>query len=287
MSIPLSSITKWSNLLRRHGPCSSALIACTEESCDTVPPSERASSQTRHAPELNKVADHDCSVEPSQLPIRLATFTLGVDYTPSYACVCSVPRTSFLPDHKSSPQPSNVSACVLVQHCPTMDAELIAPNTLTALVDGYTTNQEITFWVRCHDRHLQNITIVDNDGEKLFYVEGRGAYKSWTFRRPVKDPSGNPVFDLRRYGMDIKMRWFVDDASGIKIAELSHKSFFTRAHTAIDAQLFKEDVRVEMRPRDFSAATTYVNVHGSIIAEISLHMGTIYGTDTSSLSGPC
>jgi uncharacterized protein YxjI len=168
-----------------------------------------------------------------------------------------------------------------------MDAHLSAPATSTTLIDGYQTTQETTFWVRCHDRHLQNITLVDQDGEKLFYVEGRGAYKSWTFRRPVKDPSGRPVFDLRRYGVDIKMRWFVDDADGKKIAELSHKNFFTRAHTAIDAQIFKEDVRVEMRPRDFSAATTYVNIQGAIIAEISLHMGMIYETDTSSLSVQC
>jgi hypothetical protein len=153
-----------------------------------------------------------------------------------------------------------------------MDAQLTAPTTPITLIDGYTTDQEIIFWVRCHDRHLQNITIVDNDGENLFYVEGRGAYKSWTSRRPVKDPSGNPVFDLRRYATDVKIRWFVDDADGTKIAELSHKNFFTRAHTAIDAHVFKEDVRVEMRPRDFSAATTYVNVNGSTIAEINLHM---------------
>ena len=166
-----------------------------------------------------------------------------------------------------------------------MDAHLSAPPTPTTLNSGHLTTEETTLWVRCHDRHLQNITIISNSGEKLFSVSGRGAYKSWTFRRPVKDPSGNPVFDLRRYGMDIKMRWFVDDADGNKIAELSHKNFFTRAHTAIDAQIFKGDVRVEMRPRDFSAATTYVNVDGAIIAEIGLHMGTIYGMDTSFFSG--
>jgi hypothetical protein len=153
-----------------------------------------------------------------------------------------------------------------------MDAHLTAPTTPTTLIDGYTTDEEVIFWVRCHDRHLQNITIADNSGEKLFYVEGRGAYKSWTFRRPLKDPSSAPVFDLRRYGTDIKFRWFVDDANGNKIAELSHKNFFTRAHTAIDAHVFKDDVRAEMRPRDFSAATTYVNVNGAIIAEINLHM---------------
>ena len=153
-----------------------------------------------------------------------------------------------------------------------MDAHLSAPTTPTTLIEGHQTTEETTFWVRCHDRHLQNITIVSNAGDKLFYVEGRGAYKSWTFRRPVKDALGNPVFDLRRYGTDIKFRWFVDDAHGTKIAELSHKNFFTRAHTAIDAHVFKDNVRVEMRPRDFSAATTYVNVEGSIIAEINLHM---------------
>lgn len=153
-----------------------------------------------------------------------------------------------------------------------MDAQLSAPATSTTLVPGYITDQETTFWVRCHDRHLQHTTIVGDDGDKLFYVDGPGAYKSWTFRRPLKNSTGQPVFDLRRYGADIKMRWFVDDVNGNKIAELSHKNFFTRAHTAIDANIFKDDVRVEMRPRDFVATTTYVNVNGAIIAEITLHM---------------
>lgn len=153
-----------------------------------------------------------------------------------------------------------------------MDTQLSAPGTSVTLVAGYETKEETTLWVRCHDRHLQYSTIVGDDGEKLFYVDGPGAYKSWTFRRPVKDSSGQRIFDLRRYGADVKMRWFVEDSKGNKIAELSHKNFFTRAHTAIDAHLCKEDVRVEMRPRDFSAATTYVNVDGAIIAEITLHM---------------
>lgn len=52
-----------------------------------------------------------------------------------------------------------------------MDAHLTAPTTPTTLIDGYTTDEEVIFWVRCHDRHLQNITIADNSGEKLFYVE--------------------------------------------------------------------------------------------------------------------
>lgn len=41
----------------------------------------------------------------------------------------------------------------------------------------------------------------------------------------------------------------------------------------INAHVFKDDVRVEVRPRDFPATTTtYVNVDGSIIAEINLQM---------------
>lgn len=156
-----------------------------------------------------------------------------------------------------------------------MDAQLSAPATPVILVAGYESNEETTFWVRCHDRHLQHSTMIGDDGEKKFYVDGPGAYKSWTFRRPVKDHSGQRLFDLRRYGADVKLRWLVEDPSGNKIAELSHKKFFTRAHTAIDACIFREgsaDVRVEMRPRDYAATTTYVNVNGAIIAEITLHV---------------
>lgn len=153
-----------------------------------------------------------------------------------------------------------------------MDAELRAPTSPVCLTEGNMTEQESVFWVRCHDRHLQHTTIAANDGEKLFYVEGKGGYRSWTFRRPLKDALGRPVFDLRRYATDPKMRWFVDDPNGNKIAELSHKKFFTSAHTAIDANIFSSGALVEMRPRDAMAATTYINIGGVTIAEISLHM---------------
>ena len=134
------------------------------------------------------------------------------------------------------------------------------------------TKQETVFWVRCHDRHLQHTTIATNDGEKLFYVDGKGAYRSWSIRRPLKDALGHPVFELRRYGADPKMRWCVEDSNGNKIAELGHKKFFTSSHTAIDAKIFSSGALVEMRPRDVMAATTYINIGSATIAEISVHM---------------
>ena len=154
-----------------------------------------------------------------------------------------------------------------------MDAELRSPATPVCLTEGnYTTEQETVFWVRCHDRHLQQTTIAANDGEKLFYVEGNGAYRSWTFRRPLKNATGLPVFDLRRYATDPKMRWFVDDPNGTKIAELGHTKFFTSEHTAIDARILASGALVEMRPRDAMASTVYVNIGDVTIAEISMHM---------------
>jgi hypothetical protein len=56
-----------------------------------------------------------------------------------------------------------------------MDAELQAPPSPVRLTEDYTTEQESVVWVRVHDRHLQEITIAGNDGEKLFSVEGPGA----------------------------------------------------------------------------------------------------------------
>ena len=153
-----------------------------------------------------------------------------------------------------------------------MDAELSAPSSPVCLIEGHMTEQEMVFWVRCHDRHLQHSTIATNDGEKLFYVEGRGAYHSLSLRRPLKDALGRPVFDLRRYPADPKMRWCVEDPDGNKIAELDHKKFFTSAHTAIDAKIFSSGALVEMRPRDVMAATTYINIGSATIAEISVHM---------------
>ena len=153
-----------------------------------------------------------------------------------------------------------------------MDAELSTPSSPVCLSEGHMTEHEMVFWVRCHDRHLQHATIATNDGEKLFYVEGKGAYRSWSIRRPLKDALGHPVFELRRYGADPKMRWCVEDSNGNKIAELGHKKFFTSAHTAIDAKIFSSGALVEMRPRDVMAATTYINIGSATIAEISVHM---------------
>lgn len=152
-----------------------------------------------------------------------------------------------------------------------MDAELRAPTSPVCLKKGNMTEREMVIWVRCHDRHLQHTTIAANDGEKLFYVDGKGAYRSLTFRRPLKDASGQPVFDLGRYATDLKMRWFVDDPHGHQIAELGHKKFFTSKHTAIDARIFGSGTLVEMRPRDAMASTVYVHIHDATIAEITLH----------------
>ncbi|KAJ5435069.1 hypothetical protein N7491_005664 [Penicillium cf. griseofulvum] len=91
-----------------------------------------------------------------------------------------------------------------------------------------------------------------------------------TLRRPLKDASGQPVFDLRR-----KIGWLVEDASGSKIAELCHNKFFTSQHTAIDGKILSSGVRVEMRPRDAMGITNYVNIGNATIAEISVHSNNI------------
>lgn len=117
---------------------------------------------------------------------------------------------------------------------------------------------------------LQEITIADNDSEKLFSVEGPGGYGSMTLRRPLKDASGRPVFDLRR-----KMGWHVEDASGNEIAELRQKKFFTSQHTAVDGKILSSGALVEMRPRDAMGITNYVNIGNVTIAEISVHLNNV------------
>ncbi|KAJ5533123.1 hypothetical protein N7494_009675 [Penicillium frequentans] len=152
-----------------------------------------------------------------------------------------------------------------------MDAELHGPPSPVSLLDGYITEQETVLWVRTFDRHLQNTTIATDDGERLFYVEGPGAYQSMSLRRHLKDASGNHVFDLRRYPSDPRMRWFVQEPNGNKLAELGHKKFFTSKHTAIDAKVLSTGTEVEMRPRDATGSTNYVNIGNVTIAEITLH----------------
>ncbi|OQE75626.1 hypothetical protein PENNAL_c0072G03105 [Penicillium nalgiovense] len=151
-----------------------------------------------------------------------------------------------------------------------MDAELQAPPSPVCLTEGHMTEQESVVWVRVHDRHLQDITIAGDNGEKLFSVEGPGGYSSMTLRRPLKDATGRPVFDLRR-----KIGWLVEDASGNKIAELCHNKFFTSQHTAINAKILSSGAVFEMRPRDAMGLTNYVNVGNVTIAEISVHSNNI------------
>ncbi|KAJ6086621.1 hypothetical protein N7467_005535 [Penicillium canescens] len=134
-----------------------------------------------------------------------------------------------------------------------MDAELQAPPTPVCLTEDHMTEQECVVWVRVHDRHLQEITIAGNDGEKLF-----------------SDASGRPVFDLRR-----KMGWHVEDASGNEIAALRHKKFFTPQHTAVDGKILSSGALVEMRPRDAMGITNYVNIGNVTIAEISVHLNNV------------
>ncbi|KAJ5306904.1 hypothetical protein PENANT_c003G08551 [Penicillium antarcticum] len=151
-----------------------------------------------------------------------------------------------------------------------MDAQLQAPPAPVFLSEGYTTEQESVMWVRVHDQHLQNIDIINNDGERLFSVEGPGGYSSMTLRRPLKDASGQPVFDLRR-----KLGWHAEDPDGNKIAEIAHKKFFTSKHTAVDAKILGSGAVVEMRPRDAMGLTNYFNIGNSTIAEISFHLNNI------------
>lgn len=152
-----------------------------------------------------------------------------------------------------------------------MDAELHGPPSPVSLLDGYITEQETVLWVRTFDRHLQNTTIATDDGERVFYIEGPGAYQSMSLRRSLKDASANHVFDLRRYPSDPRMRWFVQDPVGNKLAELGHKKFFTSKHTAIDAKILSTGTDFEMRPRDATGSTNYVNMGNITIAEITLH----------------
>ncbi|KAJ5766116.1 uncharacterized protein N7511_003732 [Penicillium nucicola] len=151
-----------------------------------------------------------------------------------------------------------------------MDAQLQAPPESVLLAKGYTTEQECVIWVRVHDQHLQKIDVINDHGERLFSVEGPGSYSSMTLRRPLKDASGQPVFDLRR-----KLGWHAEDLSGNHIAEVAHKKFFTSKHTAVDARILSSGAVVEMRPRDAMGLTNYVNIGNFTIAEISFHSNNI------------
>jgi hypothetical protein len=71
---------------------------------------------------------------------------------------------------------------------------------------------------------FSNVTVVDDKDQELFIGGGPGPMKSWSWRRQVKNKSGEPIFDLRHHGWAMKNLWTVESPEGHHLADLKHVS---------------------------------------------------------------
>jgi hypothetical protein len=134
-------------------------------------------------------------------------------------------------------------------------------------------SQEISIFVRCHDRLFSKVTVVDEKDQELFVGGGPGPMKSWSWRRQVKDTSGVPIFDLRHHGSGMKNLWTVESPDGHRMAELKHVSSARRSDidmVVTNGKDKEDDVVLQIRQKDQSAITTQVFFKSTCIAELQL-----------------
>lgn len=96
--------------------------------------------------------------------------------------------------------------------------------------------------------------------------------KSWSWRRQIKDTTGQPLFDLRHHGWAMKNLWTVERPGGGQVAELRHINPARRSDLDMVVKGIEggEDGVLEVRQKDHSAITTQVYFEDSCIAELLL-----------------
>lgn len=155
-----------------------------------------------------------------------------------------------------------------------MEARLEAPALPVALCDGFIRPDETHITVRCHDRTFKRVTVLDETDHILFTAESKGA-TSLSWRRTVLDASGRALFDLRHLGYTLKNKWTVETGEGETMCSLKHADL--RARSALEGIVHQnvahggsKDVVVDLRPKDRSALTSFVDIQGATVAEIRL-----------------
>jgi hypothetical protein len=136
-------------------------------------------------------------------------------------------------------------------------------------------NEEMSIFVKCHDRMFSNVTVVDEKDQELFIGGGSGPMKSWSWRRQVKDTSGLPIFDLRHHGWAMKNLWTVESPNGQHVANLKrvssgHRSDLDMVIANGGEQGEEDNVVLQIRQKDNSAITTRVFFKDACIAELQL-----------------
>lgn len=150
------------------------------------------------------------------------------------------------------------------------------------MLHGYVTLRETSFTIHCHDRTLKRITVLGDDSQPLFRVEGTALGKSWSIRRKIVDGAGRHVCDFRHHNFDLKSNgWVVEEAGGRKVCELAHTSVLRKGHAAVTAKVRTtagENVTVEMTPSDSTAVVTRIHVDGCTFATINKIADNIHST---------
>ncbi|PCG96275.1 Hypothetical protein PENO1_030990 [Penicillium occitanis (nom. inval.)] len=143
-----------------------------------------------------------------------------------------------------------------------------------AIADGFIQAGETTIIMQCHDRIFKDVEVRDQSNDILFTVDSPGI-KSISWRRTVKDATGAPLFDLRKFfNYGVNRKWGVEDPSGRELCSLRHVATF-RQFKALDVTVLnkadggKETV-VNVRPKDQVGMTLQVKIRGAIVAEIQM-----------------
>jgi hypothetical protein len=155
-----------------------------------------------------------------------------------------------------------------------MDAQLQPLSSPVAIIEGFTTKEDTTLIMHCHDRTFKSVTILSSDNTPLFTVTGKGS-SSFSWRRTIKDSTGVALFDLRHGNWGMKNKWTVERPSGRELCSLQHVEYLGKARSALDMTVLNEadggkEVLVQIKPKDASALSTVVSVGGVSIAEIRL-----------------
>lgn len=103
--------------------------------------------------------------------------------------------------------------------------------------------EETSFAVHCGDQMFQNMAVVSDSSpnETLFHVEGATWGTSWIVRRklyegPLDRSPSMHLLGFRHGRLEIKNGWVVEAAGdGRVIVNLTHRDFFTKQHSAINA----------------------------------------------------
>jgi hypothetical protein len=135
------------------------------------------------------------------------------------------------------------------------------------------TNEEISIFVKCHDRMFSKVTVVDDKDRELFIGGGPGPMKSWSWRRQVKDTSGVPIFDLRHHGAGMKNLWTVENPDGHLMAELKHVSGGRRSDVdmvAVNGKGEENDIVLQIRQKDQSGITTQQRIQQHVVRATSV-----------------